>query len=318
MLYLGPGFARPREKDANHLLRSLRLFESAILHELPHLCPLLTESSMTGYPILLNFLLLLAYTGLFGHFFSHWRGVAHWPRLPRFEQLFFGAALLLHAWLLFSPWSQPGPVVLGVGQALSMVMWLMGVIYWSGSFFYRLEGLPIFILPFSVLALLLVWILPGRPIPYHLNTPGFAMHLIVSMLAYSLLASGALLALLMLVLERALHEKRNAPWSRSLPPLLSLEKLMFQVLGWAFALLTLSLGSGMLFSEELFGVPLTLSHKVVFGVLSWVLLGGLLIGRLRYGWRGKVAARWTLASFSLLLLAYIGSKVVLELILHKL
>lgn len=272
---------------------------------------------MTVYSIPLTFLLVLAYSGLFGHFFSHWRGTARWPRLPRTEQLLFGAALLLHAWLLFSPWSQPGPTVLGVGQALSMVMWLMGVTYWSGSFFYRLEGLPIFILPFSVLALVLTWLLPGRSIPYHLYTPGFAIHLIMSMLAYSLLASGALLALLMLVLERALHEKRLAPWSRSLPPLLSLEKLMFQVLGWAYVLLTLSLGSGMIFSDELFGVPLTPSHKVVFGALSWLLLGSLLLGRMRYGWRGKVAARWTLASFVLLLLAYIGSKVVLELILHK-
>jgi ABC-type uncharacterized transport system permease subunit len=289
-------------------------FESAILHELSAERPYCL--SMIGYPIPLTLLLLLAYSGLFGHFFSHLCGVARWPRLPRFEQATFGIILVLHAWLLFSPWPVVG-AELGVGQAMSLVMWLMGVIYWSGSFFYRLDGLPVFILPFSVLALILMYVLPSHAMPYHLNTPGFAIHLFVSMLAYSLLAIGALLALLMLVLERALHERRQSTWSRSLPPLLSLEKLIFQVLGWAFGLLTLSLGSGMFFSDELFGVPLTFTHKVVLGVLSWLTLGGLLIGRMRYGWRGRVAARWTLASFTLLLLAYIGTKVVLELILHK-
>jgi ABC-type uncharacterized transport system permease subunit len=264
-----------------------------------------------------SLLLIGAYAGLLVHFGAYWLGRASWPRWPRAEQLVFAAALLLHAWLLFAPWSSAGPAILGVGQALSMVMWLMGVIYWAGSFFYRLDGLPVFILPFSLLSLLLAWWLPGRAIPYHLYTPGFAVHLFVSMLAYSLLAIGTLLALLMLVLERALHEKRLATWARSLPPLLSLEQLMFKVLGWAFVLLTLTLASGMLFSEELFRVPLTFSHKVVFGVLSWLLLGGLLFGRRRRGWRGRVAARLTLASFVLLLLAYIGSKVVLELILHR-
>ncbi|AXK38400.1 cytochrome C assembly family protein [Crenobacter cavernae] len=272
---------------------------------------------MTGYPFLLSLLLIAAYAGLSWHDFGRWRGVATWPRRPRVEQALLGGLLLVHAWLLFVPWSHAGPAVLGVGQALSMVMWLMLVIYWTGSFFYKLDGLPLFILPFAALAVLLTLLLPGRPIPYHLNTPDFALHLIVSMLAYSLLAIGALLALLMLVLERALHQKQRSPLMRNLPPLLSLEQLMFQAIGWGFVLLTLTLASGVLFSEQLFGVPVTFNHKTVFGVLSWLLFGGLLIGRRRYGWRGRLAIRWTLASFALLLFAYIGSKVVLELILHR-
>ncbi|KZE31515.1 cytochrome C assembly family protein [Crenobacter luteus] len=272
---------------------------------------------MTAYTLSLSLFLIAAYAGFSWHYFGQWRGVAGWPQRAHLEQGLLGAVLLAHAWLLFSPWLLPGPAVLGVGQALSMVMWLMLLIYWTGRFFYRLDGLPVFILPFAALAVLAALLLPGRPIPHQLYTPDFALHLIVSMLAYSLLAIGALLALLMLVLERALHAKRRTPAMRNLPPLLSLEQLMFQAIGWGFALLTLSLASGVLFSEQLFGVAAVVNHKIVFGVLSWLLFGALLVGRRRHGWRGRLAVRWTLASFALLLFAYIGSKVVLELILHR-
>ena len=79
--------------------------------------------------------------------------------------------------------------------------------------------------------------------------------------------------------------------------------------------LTLTIASGVLFSEELFGRPARFSHKTVFGVLSWLIFGALLGGRMIYGWRGRTAVRWTLAGFLTLVLAYIGSKFVLEVLL---
>jgi ABC-type uncharacterized transport system permease subunit len=82
-------------------------------------------------------------------------------------------------------------------------------------------------------------------------------------------------------------------------------------------LLTLTLVSGLFFSEQLFGKPLTMSHKTLFGIISWLIFGALLAGHYFRGWRGKTAVRWTLAGFTALLLAYIGSKVVLELILRR-
>jgi ABC-type uncharacterized transport system permease subunit len=82
-------------------------------------------------------------------------------------------------------------------------------------------------------------------------------------------------------------------------------------------MLTLTLGSGMLFSEELFGRPLQFTHKGVFGIASWVIFGALLAGRQIYGWRGRTALRWTLAGFLALVLAYIGTKFVLEVILRR-
>ena len=103
----------------------------------------------------------------------------------------------------------------------------------------------------------------------------------------------------------------------SLPPLLTMERILFRIIALGFLLLTLTLGSGMLFSEELFGKPLQFNHKVVFGIIAWCLFAALLVGRQIYGWRGRIALRWTLAGFLVLVLAYIGSKFVLEIVLHR-
>jgi ABC-type uncharacterized transport system permease subunit len=119
------------------------------------------------------------------------------------------------------------------------------------------------------------------------------------------------------VLERRLHGGSLPAYLRSLPPLLTMERLLFRMLGAGFLLLTLTLGTGMVFSEELSGQPLQFNHKVVFGILAWVIFAALLGGRQVYGWRGRVALRWTLAGFLALVLAYIGSKFVLEVILHR-
>jgi len=115
---------------------------------------------------------------------------------------------------------------------------------------------------------------------------------------------------------RALHQHRGR-FLQSLPPLLTMERILFRIIALGFVLLTLTLGSGMLFSDELFGKPLQFNHKVMFGIISWCLFGALLLGRQIYGWRGRIALRWTLTGFVVLVLAYIGSKFVLEFILHR-
>ena len=92
---------------------------------------------------------------------------------------------------------------------------------------------------------------------------------------------------------------------------------MSQAGEFGFVLLTLTLVSGIVFSEQLFHQALRLNHKNVFTIVSWVIFGGLLIGRFKYGWRGKKAIRWTLSGFGILLLAYIGSKFVLEIVLGR-
>jgi ABC-type uncharacterized transport system permease subunit len=103
----------------------------------------------------------------------------------------------------------------------------------------------------------------------------------------------------------------------SLPPLLTMETLLFRLIAVGFVLLTLTLASGVLFSEEIFGKAFQFNHKVLFGFISWGVFAILLWGHHFYGWRGRVAVHWTMSGFGFLLLAYLGSKFVLEVLLHK-
>jgi ABC-type uncharacterized transport system permease subunit len=103
----------------------------------------------------------------------------------------------------------------------------------------------------------------------------------------------------------------------NLPPLLVMEKMLFRIIWAGFILLTLTLFSGVIFSQEVFGQSVTFSHKTLFSFISWGVFAALLIGRHFYGWRGRTAIRWTLTGFTILLLAYIGSKFVLEIILQR-
>jgi len=123
--------------------------------------------------------------------------------------------------------------------------------------------------------------------------------------------------LLMALLERRLHDAALPKMLQKMPPLLAMETLLFRIIWAGFILLTLTLATGVIYSEELFGKAARFNHKTVFGVLSWVIFAALLGGRHIYGWRGRVAVRWTLAGFLALVLAYIGSKFVLEVILGR-
>jgi ABC-type uncharacterized transport system permease subunit len=235
-------------------------------------------------------------------------GALHWATLP---------ALLLHTWLLYRMVFAPDGMYLGVGTSISVIIWLTVVIYWLGSFFYRLHGLQVLILGAAAGLVLLPALLPSVHPLSHTNLPAFRLHLLISMLAYSLFTIASLQALMMAVLERRLHGGALPATLQSLPPLLSMERLLFRIIKAGFLLLTLTLASGMLFSEELLGRPLPFTHKVIFGILSWLIYAALLAGRRLYGWRGRVAVRWTLGGFLALLLAYVGSKFVLEVILHR-
>lgn len=142
------------------------------------------------------------------------------------------------------------------------------------------------------------------------------LHALVALLAFATLAIAALLSLMLWAQESALrnHASRAPGWFL-LPPLTELEGLLFRTIAVGFVLLTVTLLTGIMFVENLLAQHLV--HKTVLSVLSWLLFGGLLLGRWRYGWRGAIAVRWTLAAMALLVLAFFGSKLVLELILHR-
>jgi ABC-type uncharacterized transport system permease subunit len=228
--------------------------------------------------------------------------------------------LALHAITLYQSVFVGAGLSFGLGNAISSIVWLTAFIYWFSGFFSRLQGLQTLVAPIAVaaaIALLLPLVFPSlRPLE-NTELPAFKAHLLVAMMAYSLLAIAALHALLMITVERRLHHPAAHSLLTNLPPLLIMEKLLFRIIWVGFVLLTLTLLSGIVFSKEVFGQPLTFTHKTLFGFISWGVFAALLIGRQLYGWRGRIAIRWTLTGFVTLLLAYIGSKFVLEIILSR-
>jgi ABC-type uncharacterized transport system permease subunit len=227
------------------------------------------------------------------------------------------AALLAHGVLLHTTIFPHDAMVFGFAFALSAMFWLGACIYWIESYF----------LPSAGVASLLPLAFGGVHVLSYAAAPLFKMHFIIANVAYGLFAIAALHAVLMLFAERRLHTLRGAlerngggwlsSWLDTLPPLLTLEKLLFRLIGAGFVLLTLTLVSGVLFSEQLLGRPLTFDHKTVFAVLSWLMFGALLTARKVSGWRGRAALRWVIASFVALLLAYVGSRFVFEVLLHR-
>jgi len=245
-------------------------------------------------------------------------GIAPWERIGIL------VPFTLHSYLLYASLISQSELHFGFSQAMSVTLWLTVLIYWVESLIYDVKGMQALVLPLAAVCALLPTFFPGPEMPAYTRTFVFRIHLLVAMLAYSLFTIAALHATLMTVLERRLHGRKHAganesfagPWA-SLPPLMTLETLLFRILIVGFVLLSLTLGSGFLFSEELFGQAARFNHKTVFGIVSWIIFAALLVGRYGWGWRGRTALRWTLAGFAALLLAYVGSMFVLEVILGK-
>jgi len=227
------------------------------------------------------------------------------------------APLVLHAGLLYASTLAGPQLTLGIGSAASLIVWLSVLIYWLGSFMHRVEGMQALVMPVAALGCLAPLIAPDARAMPNSDLLAFKAHLLISMLAYSFFTIASLHVALMALLEKRLHGRHLQAGRMTLPPLLTMERILFQLIGTGFVLLTLSLASGILFSEEVFGRAFSFSHKTVFGVLSWVIFGALLGGRRLYGWRGRVATRWTLAGFLMLVLAYLGTRFVLEVILQR-
>jgi len=270
-------------------------------------------------PYLVNALLYAALA--FYSWRTRWKPAGQVPSDDTAFNVFEHYAVLvplgLHTLLLGRAVFAPDGLHLGVGNAVSAILWLTVLIYWLGNFYYRLDGLQSLVLPVAAAAALLPAVFPSlKPLP-NTDLAAFKFHLLIAMLAYSLFTIASLHVLLMALLERRLHNGTLPRALRSLPPLLAMETLLFRIIWAGFILLTLTIVSGVVYSEELFGKAAKLNHKTVFGVLSWLIFAALLAGRHVYGWRGRVAVRWTLTGFLMLVLAYIGSKFVLEVVLGR-
>jgi len=230
-------------------------------------------------------------------------------------QVLLSLVLLLHGGLVYESLLGQGVITLGFGNSLSAIAWLTAVIYWTTNPHTSLVRIQAWVTVFAAVAVLLPLLFPNAHAIPNSDALALRAHLVVSLLAYSLFAIAALHAVLMTTLEKKLH--RGAALQEGAPPLLTLEAVLFRTVTIGFVSLTLTVFSGAIFSEELFGKPLQFTHKIVFAMLSWVVFGGLLLGRHFRGWRGRMALYWTLTGFALLLLAYVGTQFVLEVLLHR-
>jgi len=246
----------------------------------------------------------------------------------------FGPATLLmpvamagHALVLGDAVFGLGGLRFGFAHALSATLLTSGILLWVEGLFVPLRELYWLVAPIAALTVVLPGFFPGASLAAEGSSIALRLHLTVAILAYSFLTVAALHALLMATVDHYLHQPAAGPGRGlarllgRLPPLLALESLLFRQIAVGFVLLSATLVSGSIFSEELFGRPLRLdhssAHKLVFALLAWLVFGGLLTGRVVFGWRGRTALRWTFTGFVMLLLAYVGSRFVLEVILRR-
>lgn len=225
------------------------------------------------------------------------------------------AAMFLHGALLYQGVLTEGGLNLGFVNAISLVAWAIVLFLLIVALGKPVENLGIFVLPLAALAVLLSLLYPSDRVRLEETGFGVELHIVLSVIAASLLTIAAFQSILLAYQERHLRQKRPGRLLGSLPPMQTQESLLFQMIAIGFFLLSLSLVSGMMFLQDMFAQHLV--HKTVLSLFAWLVFAVLLWGRWRYGWRGRTAIRWSLAGFFTLMLAYFGSKLVLELILNR-
>jgi len=238
----------------------------------------------------------------------------HWSQLAA---LVVPVALVLHGWLAARDVATPQGLDLSLGNALSIVAGLTAVVAWASGLMRTLPMIGVVVLPVAAAFTLFPLLLVNPHRFSYADAPYAPVHVAVALISYALFLVAALQALVLMGLEKRLHRGLADPAGAETPPLLTLERFLFRFVGLGLLLLSLTILSGALFSEEIFGQPFRFNHKTVFSVLSWLVFAALLVGRRRYGWRGRVALRWILAGTALLFLAYLGSKFVIEVLLHR-
>lgn len=227
------------------------------------------------------------------------------------------AAILLHAWLAGREFATPGGLDLSLPHAVSIVAALVALVAWASGLLTTLPAIGTIVLPVAAIASLLpAFVTHPHRFPFA-GEPWAALHVGVALVAYALFLVAALQALMLMGLEKRLRRHLPDPGATGVPPLLTLERFLFRMVTAGFVLLTLTLASGMLFSEQIFGRPMLFTHKSVFSVLGWLTFAALLWGRWRYGWRGRVALRWIVVGTVFVFLAYLGEKFVLEVLLGR-
>ncbi len=230
-------------------------------------------------------------------------------RLTPFAWTLSLGAILAHSAAIAHLMRRVGPFSIGLLEAISLLAWTLAVLACLIAIERQYRVLGAILLYIAALGATVT----GSGERFHVDrVPEWELsaHILLSMAAAALLFAAAVTAAMLVLLDRRLRSRRIAHLPSMLPPIDVLEKVMFRLIGTGFALLTLALFTGFAFVRNLHAQHLV--HKTVLSVMAWVLFAILLYGRFRYGWRGRSAVRITLTGIAVLLLAYFGSKFVLE------
>jgi len=213
-----------------------------------------------------------------------------------------------------SLWSGSEPRF-GFAPALSVTAWLVGLVYAIEIYFFPALRMPMLLSGFGAAAVLVALIFPGNLL-HEKASAWLPLHWALGIASYGLFAVAVVHAGLM---TRAETRMRQATNNQPGLPLLTMERLTFRFVSVGFTLLSATLIAGFFFGEQLYGPshPVQFNHKTIFSVLSWLTFAVLMVGRFRFGWRGRQAVRVLYAGTGLLLLAYVGSRFVMEVVLER-
>jgi len=223
-----------------------------------------------------------------------------------------GAAVLFHAGILLG--MHRGALDLHFFAALSLVAFVVSALTLLVNASRPVAALGVIVFPLTAALIAVDSFLAPATLPQPMDWQ-IKLHVTVALIAFGVLSIAAALAILLAIQERALRHRQFGRWLRALPPLTLTETLLFRLISAGFVLLTLTLLTGVLFVDNLFGQHL--AHKTVLSIVAWLMFGVLLYGRWRHGWRGARAVNLTLIGMAALVLAFFGSKAVLELVLHR-
>lgn len=223
-------------------------------------------------------------------------------------------ALMGHVIVLYNNIYISSGLNLGFFNALSLMTWGIALFVFLAALKKPLENLAIIIFPVTIVALVLEILFQSSRILPDTAPNGLRLHVLLSVCAYSLLTIAFLQAILLALQDRQITRKHPASIMR-LPPMKVMQDLLIQIIILGFFMLSLSLVTGLMFLHDIFSQHLV--HKTVLSIVAWVFFGILLWGHWTRGWRGKIITRWTATGFVLLLLAYFGSKFVLEVLLDR-
>ncbi|MBB3191199.1 cytochrome C assembly family protein [Halomonas cerina] len=248
---------------------------------------------------------------------ASWQGLTLTRRVPPRPALvrsFTGLGLLCHLPLAIGLLGQGDSLLPGLSTSAVLASGLAVLVLLAVSLFKPVLNVATGLLPLAGLTLVLA---TGLPSPERASgmTPGIALHALSSALAFAVLAIAAIQAVLLGIQNQALRHHHIRGVVQSLPPLTTMERILFELIWAGMALLTLSIASGFLFLDNMFAQHL--AHKTILSLAAWVIFAILLISHHWLGWRGLRAVRWTLGGYAVLLLAYFGSKFVLEVLLSR-